>query len=63
MSVEVKTGGSTFEAGAPKLLFESRGRAFDATADGQRFLVAIPVEETTSTPITVVLNWTAGLRK
>ena len=70
MSVEVKTGGSTFDAGTPTVLFENRAfalrgpaAAFDATADGQRFLVPIPVEETTSTPITVVLNWTAGLRK
>ena len=63
MSVEVKTGGSTFEAGTPTLLFESRGRTYDASADGQRFLVAVPVEEATSTPITVVLNWTTDLKK
>ncbi len=74
MAVEVKTGAETVEAGAPKLLFEIRGAlaslpgaggaaAFDSTADGQRFLVALPVQETTSTPITVVLNWTADLKK
>jgi hypothetical protein len=32
------------------------------TADGQRFLIcALP--EGATIPITVVLNWTAGLRK
>jgi len=33
------------------------------TADGQRFLVLVPVGDASSSPITVVLNWTAGLKK
>jgi hypothetical protein len=32
------------------------------TADGQRFLVLAPVDNAPS-PMTVVLNWTAGLKK
>jgi len=34
-----------------------------ATANGQRFLVNNVVEDTASQPITVVLNWTAQLKK
>lgn len=35
---------------------------YDVTADGQRFLVATP-SGTTAVPITVVLNWSAALKK
>jgi serine/threonine protein kinase len=35
---------------------------YDVTADGQRFLIST-VPEGSTIPITVVLNWTAGLRK
>ena len=66
MAVPVKTG-PHFEAGMPKALFEVRDVVsryrYDATADGQRFLVITPVEEATTAPITVVLNWTAGLKR
>jgi hypothetical protein len=34
---------------------------YDVTPDGQRFLVNVPVEDTQTTSITVVLNWAAGL--
>lgn len=36
---------------------------FDVAPDGQRFLVNVPLEEATVTPITVVMNWIAGLKK
>jgi hypothetical protein len=48
----------------PQLLFRTPAAWFseaDATSDGSRFLVAIPVEQTTSQPFTVVLNWQAEL--
>jgi eukaryotic-like serine/threonine-protein kinase len=72
MSVEVKTDGDTLEIATPQPLFEIRGAplpgalggaAFDASADGQKFLIGISVQEATFTPITVVLNWTADLRR
>ena len=72
MSVEVKTDGDTFEMGTPQSLFEIRGAplpgglggaAFDATADGQKFLIGMPVQEATFVPITVVLNWAADLKR
>jgi hypothetical protein len=31
------------------------------TADGQRFLINTALEQSSSVPITVVVNWTAGL--
>ena len=37
--------------------------AYDVSADGQRFLINTVPEQATSAPITVVVNWTAGLRK
>jgi serine/threonine protein kinase len=71
MAVEV-TPGSIFEAGAATPLFQTRRRvavsstdtfSYDVSADGQRFLVSNDVGEVTSSPLTVVLNWTAGLKK
>jgi WD40 repeat protein len=61
MSVAVSAG-TTFRSGIPQLLFRPPAAWFstaDATSDGTRFLVAIPVVETTSPPFTVVLNWQA----
>jgi Tol biopolymer transport system component/predicted Ser/Thr protein kinase len=72
------TGGDTFQAGAAKPLFRlpifvpsepmaatftgSLFYNYSVSEDGQRFLVNT-VEEATSGPITVVLNWTAALKK
>ena len=36
---------------------------YDVSADGQRFLINTAPEQAVSAPITVVLNWTAGLKK
>jgi len=36
---------------------------YDVAADGQRFLLATIAEEAFSPTITVVLNWTAALKK
>jgi dipeptidyl aminopeptidase/acylaminoacyl peptidase len=65
MPVEIK-GGAKFEAGVPKLLFDTRvlSVSFDVTADGQRFIVNTPVDQAQfRSPITVVLNWQAALKK
>ncbi|HET9529649.1 MAG TPA: protein kinase [Blastocatellia bacterium] len=64
VAVDVKVVGSNFEAGVPRVLFEiPRSVGFEVSGDGQRFLIPIPVEETSPTPITVVLNWTADLKR
>ncbi|MEK7404638.1 MAG: hypothetical protein AAB225_05980, partial [Acidobacteriota bacterium] len=68
MAVEVKASGSSFEAGAPKALFEARlvpdlrRNRFVVTADGKRFLVRTEAGDTSS-PITVVVNWPAALKR
>jgi hypothetical protein len=75
MAVEVKMT-PQFEHSVPKPLFRTRvfGSTvageftggylrYAATADGKRFLIDSAVEETVQAPITVVLNWTAGLKK
>jgi Tol biopolymer transport system component len=71
MAVTIKAG-SAFEPGVPTALFDTRQFGFPSypivrneyvvTADGQRFLVNQRVGGTSSAPITVVVNWTAGLK-
>ena len=62
-------GGATLEAGAPKELFQTGLNVnptidqFAVTGDGQRFLLDLPLSEESATPISVVLNWTAELRR
>jgi hypothetical protein len=36
---------------------------YAVTADGQRFLVNTVVDQPTRPALTVILNWTAGLKK
>ena len=67
MSVPVRIG-AAFEAESPRPLFDVRvksdpDRHFDVTADGQRFLITLPLGDETSPPITLVQNWTALLRQ
>ena len=65
MAVKINTG--TFET--PKALFKTRLLTgliqpwieYDVTADGQRFLIGTQVGE--PTPVSVILNWMAGLKK
>jgi hypothetical protein len=65
MAVDIKGTGGSPEAGVPKALFDVRvpGYArFDVAKDG-KFLIPIPVEQSASAPITVVVNWTGELKK
>ncbi|NOT63555.1 MAG: hypothetical protein HOP19_25365, partial [Acidobacteria bacterium] len=63
----VKINSTTFET--PTALFKTRmlngpiqpGIEYDVTADGQRFLIGTKVGE--ATPVSVILNWTVGLKK
>jgi Tol biopolymer transport system component len=54
-----------FTSETPKPLFRAAGLLPDwgVTADGQRFLFAVPTGQGTPSPFTVVLNWQAGLKK
>ncbi|MGI9069039.1 MAG: protein kinase domain-containing protein [Pyrinomonadaceae bacterium] len=69
MAVDVKLG-VTFEAGVPKALFGTSVLSltdfrshYAVTADGQRFLINSTIEETNATPISVVVNWAADLKR
>ena len=66
MAVGVTTGAS-FEASAPRPLFQTPIPVnpvltqYAVTGDGQRFILGTPLGE--EEPITVMLNWTAGLKR
>jgi hypothetical protein len=70
-AVPVTTDGATFSAGAPHALFDVEVAEanppyptdYAVTADGQRFLVNTVVDQPTRPALTLILNWTAGLRK
>jgi hypothetical protein len=38
-------------------------RTWDVTADGSRFLIPVPVAESSSAPFTVIINWPALLKR
>ena len=68
MAAAVNGKGSSFEVGAVKPLFQTRvvgtvRYQYDVSADGQRFLINTASEQTASASITVVTNWTSGLKK
>jgi len=70
-AVDVNTEAPTFAHGPPTALFETRiskgddrpGTQYVVTSDGQRFLVNTLAEEGAYNHVSVVLNWTAGLKK
>ena len=55
--------GTSVAPGTPQPLFASDFTGYTPSADGQRFLVNVPAggQAAAVFPITVVLNWTAGL--
>jgi Tol biopolymer transport system component len=71
MAVDIESG-PKFHAGVPKALFQIPGYGgggqggglgrYAVTRDGKRFLIPINTELTDS-PVTVILNWTAKLKK
>ncbi len=65
-AVAVNTQGAEFQVGAARPLFRlsspALGMAYDVTPDGQRFLVNY-LPEDTATPLTLVVNWTAEVKK
>jgi Tol biopolymer transport system component len=71
MAVQVKTDDASFESGAPKVLFETHilkkedrtGNQYAVTSDGERFLINSTIAAAGASPISVVVNWTAGMKK
>jgi dipeptidyl aminopeptidase/acylaminoacyl peptidase len=65
------TPGAEFAAGTPRAIFEESKldyfgnvrAGYAVTSDGQRFLTLPVVDETGTTPISVMVNWTAGVQK
>jgi eukaryotic-like serine/threonine-protein kinase len=73
MDVAVSTSGGTLQLGVPKALFRAPviggvGGAtgdswrWDISRDGQRFLINTALDDTASSPITVLLNWQSAMR-
>jgi hypothetical protein len=68
MAVSVGEGPSF---GVPKPLFQTQVPAgvsplrthYVPSRDGHRFLINTQIGDPAPTPITIVLNWTAGLKK
>jgi serine/threonine protein kinase/Tol biopolymer transport system component len=72
MAAEVSTVGGTFKSGTPQPLFDSQvfgggntagAIRWDLTPDGKKFLIITQVTEATSSPMTVILNWPALLKR
>jgi Tol biopolymer transport system component len=63
MSVDVNSRGDEFDSSTPKMLFEkrmdpsTRRNRFVATADGQRFLMAVVARARTAGKLNIVVNW------
>jgi len=66
MSAEIRSKETGPEIGAVRPLLQMRsvqtpGAGYDASADGKRFLILTESEQASSEPITLVVNWDAGL--
>jgi hypothetical protein len=63
------TDGNRFEPTPARPLFDMQipygvtGWDFDVSQDGQRFLVNTVEEQNAPPPITLVVNWTAAIKK
>jgi len=62
MAVEIKASGNKLEAGVPHALFDLLPRAFDVSREG-KFLIPTAVVKIAAVPMTVIVNWPAGLKK
>jgi dipeptidyl aminopeptidase/acylaminoacyl peptidase len=62
MAAGIAADASGLEGAPPKELFRITGGSYTAAPDGQRFLAASGVVDPSTAPVTVVLNWTRGLK-
>ena len=69
MAASVKSEGPSLVVHEVTAPFETHGPngvggyQYDVSPDGQRILINTMPEQTMPSPITVVLNWSAGLKK
>jgi Tol biopolymer transport system component len=68
--IGVPAEGQTLDLGTPVPLFRTRlpgvglpKQQYAVAPDGQHFLLNVVADEASASPITIVQNWTAGLRK
>jgi eukaryotic-like serine/threonine-protein kinase len=67
ISIAVGADGGNLEFATPRALFRTRQLAntlnpFDVSPDGQRFIMNLPLEDSTPSPITILTNWTENLK-
>ena len=66
MSAGIEAVNDALRPSAPVMLFQAavtNSVQWDVSRDGQRFLVASPIDRGRETPITVVMNWESSLRR
>ena len=73
MAATIQGVGQTFEVGATVALFQTQipgsgsiarvKQPYAVTPDGRRFLINVTADEATTSPITIVTNWTRALKK
>jgi hypothetical protein len=64
MAAPVESAENSFQSDTSTALFETGDASFfDATADGQRFLINQPIADSSDVPVTVIVNWPALLKK
>ena len=69
MAVSVTGGGASLTTGTPTVLFAFRPAAavvvpsYAVTREGQRFLLSAIVETDAKAPLSVVQNWTEGIKR
>jgi dipeptidyl aminopeptidase/acylaminoacyl peptidase len=66
MSADIRETAAAIEVGEIHTLFgplQPLEEMYDVSADGQRILAMVPLGQTVPQSLTVVENWTAGLRK
>jgi hypothetical protein len=72
VAASIEVNGTTPSAGLPVALFQTRilgggttidlGRQYDVAPDG-RFLINVGTDVATSSPITLLLNWSTGAKQ
>jgi len=67
MAAKVTQNGSELAIDVARTLFQTQAESFlpsyDVSPDGRRFVMVTSTPQKLPSPITVVINWDAGLRK
>ena len=66
MAAELKQSNGSLQVASRRILFPLKfwlNDSYDAFPDGKRFLLSTNATEEPSTPLNLVLNWTAELKK